>query len=55
MLLDIQEQSAARQFLVQEDDKQRIADIFERVTEAREQVVVRLSLPGLRSVLTSTL
>jgi hypothetical protein len=53
--MDIQEQSAARQFLVQEDDKQRIADIFERIIEAREQLVVRISLPWVSSVLTGTL
>jgi uncharacterized protein YlbG (UPF0298 family) len=37
----IQEQSKARQFLVQEVDKQNIADIFERVNEARQNLIVR--------------
>jgi hypothetical protein len=37
----VQEQSRARQFLVQEADKQRIADIFERVCEARQNLIVR--------------
>jgi uncharacterized protein YlbG (UPF0298 family) len=37
----IREQSRARQFLVQEVDKQNIADIFERVNEARQNLIVR--------------
>jgi uncharacterized protein YlbG (UPF0298 family) len=37
----IQKQSSARQFLVQEVDKQNIADIFERVNEARQNLIVR--------------
>jgi hypothetical protein len=37
----IQEQSRARHFLVQEVDKQNIADIFERVNEARQNLIVR--------------
>jgi hypothetical protein len=37
----IQEHSKVHHFLVQETDKQRIADIFERVYEARQNLIVR--------------
>jgi hypothetical protein len=37
----IKEQSKPRQFLVQDDDKQNIVNIFERVNEARQNMIVR--------------
>jgi hypothetical protein len=36
----IKEQSKTRQFLVQEDDKQKLVNIFERVNEARQNMIV---------------
>jgi hypothetical protein len=38
----IKEQSKARQFLVQDDDKQNIVNIFESVNEARQNMIVRV-------------
>jgi hypothetical protein len=38
----IKEQSKPRQFLVQDDDKQNIVNIFERVNEARQNMIVRV-------------
>jgi hypothetical protein len=43
-LVDMKSQSKARQFACQEDDKQRIVEIFERVNDAREQLMVRDSI-----------
>jgi hypothetical protein len=43
-LVDMKAQSKARQFACQEDDKQRIVEIFERVNDAREQLMVRDSI-----------
>jgi hypothetical protein len=38
----IKEQSKPRQFLVQDDDKQNLVNIFERVNEARQNMIVRV-------------
>jgi hypothetical protein len=40
-LVDMKAQSKTRQFACQEDDKQRIVEIFERVNDAREPLMVR--------------
>jgi hypothetical protein len=37
----IKEQSKTCQFLLQEDDKQNLVNIFERVNEARQNMIVR--------------
>jgi hypothetical protein len=36
----IQDQSRLHNFLVQEEDKQKIVEIFERVKEARQNMIV---------------
>ena len=41
-LIKLKEQSLGRKIAVHEDDKGRIAEIFERINEAREQLVVRI-------------
>jgi len=42
-LRDLEEQSRFRKFAIQEDDKKRIAEIFERINEARLRLGVRPS------------
>src|SRR6267378_7648559 len=41
-LIKLKEKSPARKVAVHEDDKGRIAEIFEHINQAREQLVVRI-------------
>ena len=41
-LVKLKEQSLGRKIAVHEEDKARIAAIFERINQAREQLVVRI-------------
>ena len=41
-LIQLKEQSLGRKIAVHEEDKGRIAEIFERINQAREQLVVRI-------------
>jgi hypothetical protein len=43
-LRHLKEQSRFRKFAIQEDDKKRIAEIFERINEARLRLGVRPSV-----------
>jgi hypothetical protein len=43
-LIKLKEQSLGRKIAVYEEDKKRIAEIFERINQAREQLVVRICL-----------
>ena len=41
-LIELKKQSLIRKIAVHEEDKGKIADIFERINRAREQLVVRI-------------
>jgi len=41
-LIKLKKQSLIRRIAVHEEDKGKIADIFERINRAREQLVVRI-------------
>jgi hypothetical protein len=41
-LIKLKEQSLGRKIAVHEEDKTRIAEIFENINQAREQLVVRI-------------
>jgi len=41
-LIKLKEQSLGRKIAVHEEDKRRIAEIFEHINQAREQLVVRI-------------
>ena len=41
-LIELKKQSLIRKIAVQEEDKGKIADMFERINRAREQLVVRI-------------
>jgi hypothetical protein len=41
-LIELKKQSLIRKIAVHEEDKGKIADIFERINQAREQLVVRI-------------
>ena len=41
-LIKLKEKSLTRKIAVHEEDKGRIAEIFERINQAREQLVVRI-------------
>jgi len=43
-LIKLKKQSLIRKIAVHEEDKGKIADIFERINRAREQLVVRIRL-----------
>ena len=43
-LYNLKKQSLARKIAVHEEDKLRIAEIFERINQAREQLVVRINV-----------
>ena len=43
-LIELKKQSLIRKIAVHEEDKGKIADIFERINRAREQLVVRICL-----------
>ena len=49
-LIDIKKQSWARNLAVQEDDKEKIADIFAKVNQARENLMVSALLLWSSSV-----
>ena len=51
----LKEQSRFRKFAIQEDDKKRIAQIFERINEARLQLGVRHSVIVLIPLLIASL
>jgi len=48
-LIDLRDQSLARKIAIHEDDKGRIAEIFEGINQAREQLVVRICVIVLTS------
>jgi len=54
-LRHLKEQSRFRKFAIQEDDKKRIAEIFERINEARLRLGVRLSATVLMLLLIASL
>jgi len=54
-LRHLKEQSRFRKFAIQEDDKKRIAEIFERINEARRRLGVRLSATVLMLLLIASL
>ena len=41
-LIELKKQSLIRKIAVHEEDKGKIAEIFERINQAREQLVVRI-------------
>ena len=41
-LIELKKQSLIRKIAIHEEDKGKIADIFERINRAREQLVVRI-------------
>lgn len=41
-LIELKKQSLIRKIAVHEEDKEKIADIFERINRAREQLIVRI-------------
>jgi hypothetical protein len=43
-LIKLKQKSLARKIAVHEEDKGRIAEIFEHINQAREQLVVRISV-----------
>jgi len=43
-LRELKEQSRSRKFAIHEDDKKRVAEIFERINEARVRLGVHLSV-----------
>ena len=43
-LIELKKQSLVRKIAGHEEDKGKIADIFERINRAREQLVVRICL-----------
>ena len=50
-LINLRDQSLARKIAIYEDDKGRIAEIFESINQAREQLVVRICVIILTSSL----
>jgi len=54
-LRHLKEQSRFRKFAIQEDDKKRIAEIFECINEARLRLGVRLSVTVLMLLLIASL
>ena len=50
-LINLRDQSLARKIAIHEDDKGRIAEIFESINQAREQLVVRICVIILTSSL----
>jgi len=54
-LRHLKEQSSFRKFAIQEDDKKRIAEIFERINEARLRLGVHLSVIVLIPLLIASL
>jgi hypothetical protein len=43
-LIELKKQSLIRKIAVHEEDKGKIGDIFERINQAREQLVVRICM-----------
>jgi len=53
--MHLKEQSRFRKFAIQEDDKKQIAQIFERINDARLRLGVRLSIIVLVLLLIASL
>ena len=53
--MHLKEQSRFRKFTIQEDDKKQIAQIFERINDARLRLGVRLSIIVLVLLLIASL